>query len=104
MNSQRLDEMLQAIGVERARQEQLKREGKFPWSCEDIVNPDTSLPITLSEKLAVLAEEFGEVANIVCKLQANRAEARQVSLYKLQKELVQVAAVACAWAESLESD
>jgi hypothetical protein len=86
---------------ERIRQEKLKDEGKFPWSCCDEINPDTGTVILDAEKLAVLAEEFGEVANIVCKLQAKREESKSVSTDGLREELIQVAAVAVAWAESL---
>lgn len=93
--------ILQEVEVERQRQETLKREGKFPWTCADTVNPDNRRQILAVEKLAVLAEEFGEVADVVCKLNAGREEAEQVSLRELREELIQVAAVAVAWAESL---
>lgn len=89
------------VNRERHRQECLKAQGKFPWSCADQIDPDSGREILLAEKLAVLAEEFGEVAEIVCKLGAKRAEADTVSLKMLRDELVQVAAVAVAWAESL---
>jgi hypothetical protein len=97
----RLDSILELVAKERLRQEKLKQEGKFPWTCGDVFNPDSWKPVLNVEKLTVLAEEFGEVASIVCKLQANRAEAKEVSLDKLREELIQVAAVAVAWAESL---
>jgi len=93
--------VLTEVFNERQRQEQLKQEGKFPWSCEDLFNPDNHEPIPFSEKFVVLAEEVGEVADIVCKLMARRKEAKGVSVDKLREELIQVAAVAVAWAESL---
>lgn len=106
MNTDTLDLILRKVVAERHRQEYLKNQGKFPWSCSDVEDPDRSAMygnmISPSEKLAVLAEEFGEVSSIVCKLQANRDEAKSVSITKLQKELIEVAAVAVAWAESLE--
>lgn len=93
---------LSEVHKERWRQEQLKEAGKFPWSCADVIDPDTNCAIPYAAKLAVLAEEFGEVASIVCKLQAGREEAAQVSAKDLREELIQVAAVAVAWAESIE--
>jgi hypothetical protein len=97
-------DILARVHTERYRQDDLKAQGKFPWSCADKMNPDTNGQdaIKPAEKLAVLAEEFGEVSSIVCKLQANRDEAKAVSIKKLQKELIEVAAVCVAWAESLE--
>lgn len=69
---------------ERKRQEALKAAGKFPWTCADAA--------PASMKLAVLAEEFGEVARAVCEKD-----------YKnLREELVQTAAVCLAWLEALE--
>ena len=96
-----LESALASVRNERNRQDELKAAGKFPWTCGDIFNPDTNEPIPLSEKLAVLAEEFGEVADIVCKFQANRAESKGLSLKDLREELIQVAAVAVSWAESI---
>ena len=93
--------VLQDVYRECNRQYQLQTDGKFPWTCAQTTNPDTGKAIPQAEKLVVLAEEFGEVADIVCKLQANRGEAQKVSLHKLREELVQVAAVAASWAESL---
>lgn len=92
---------LEDVFRERCWQDELKAAGKFPWTCADRYNPDTAAPIRDAEKLAVLAEEFGEVADIVCKLMANREEAKGVSQAMLKEELIQVAAVAVAWAESI---
>lgn len=71
--------------AERERQTALIRRGVIPFDCAD---PEVSAGL----KLAVLGEEFGEV----CKaLNENEPPA------DLYVELVQVAAVATAWAESL---
>lgn len=97
------EEILCLVKLERKRQEDLRRAGKFPWSCSDVRDPSysPSSPIMPAEKLAVLAEEFGEVADIVCKMQAGKAEGKGLTNRHLREELIQVAAVAVAWAESL---
>lgn len=77
-------DVLGDIWEERARQEELLQAGVIPWDCTD---PD----INPNLKLTVLAEEFGEVARAI--LEEGPEE--------LRKELVQLAAVATAWAESL---
>lgn len=76
---------LDSILHERARQEQLRREGKFPFTCADPEIADVL-------KLPVLGEEFGEVAKAM-----NEGDADA-----LREELIQVAAVAVAWIESLD--
>jgi hypothetical protein len=93
--------VLQEVLIERCRQEELKVAGKFPWTCNDLIHPDTNKPILLAEKLAVLAEEFGEAAEVVCKLMAGKGESKGLSAEDLRTELIQIAAVAVAWAESL---
>jgi len=84
------EEMLKRVGEERYRQEELRRAGKFPHTC-------AGLGYAQSEKLVVLAEEFGEVSRHVAEFIAS-GELDEMSL---RKELIQVAAVAVAWAESL---
>jgi NTP pyrophosphatase (non-canonical NTP hydrolase) len=73
-----------AIAEERHRQEFLKSRGRFTHTCAD------SMPASM--KLAVLAEEFGEVARAVCER----------DYANLREELVQTAAVCTAWLESME--
>lgn len=69
---------------ERRRQDKLKADGKFAWTCADkTIHNDV--------KLKVLAEEFGEVARALCESDTDN----------LRTELVQVAAVAVAWLEAL---
>jgi hypothetical protein len=77
--------VLHSIGDERERQTAKIAAGKIPWDCADNEVPS-------SAKLAVLVEEVGEVANALI-------EDKHVS--ELYAELIQVAAVAAAWAESL---
>lgn len=80
------DVVLCDIGDERERQEELKAAGRFPHTCADDV-PD-------SDKLVILVEEVGEVARAI----QSRDRAN------LREELVQVAAVACAWVEALDKE
>ena len=80
---------------ERSRQEQLKQEGRFAYTCADTDVSDT-------EKLVILAREFGEVAESV-NVSGDKRE-KLLSLQTrshLREELIQVAAVAVAWVESL---
>ena len=87
--------VLDAISGERKRQERLKSEGRFPHTCAD---PELNLP----QKLAVLAEEFGEVARCVVEASGLANDKHHPDAMKaLRKELVEVAAVCCAWAEAL---
>lgn len=67
-------------------------EGKFPWTCK-------AARVSHEKKLAVLTEEVGEVARAIQDLWADRTEAKRAHL---REELVQVAAVAVAWLESME--
>ena len=69
------------IQAERWRQECKVQTGRIPWDCADPAVDD-------DRKLAVLAEEVGEVARALIEGDGLRAE------------LIQVAAVALAWAES----
>lgn len=74
---------IDAILVERVRQNGLKRAGKFPWTCAD--------EAPSSAKYCVLAEEVGEVARAL----------NDGNPDNLKDELVQVAAVCLAWLEAL---
>jgi hypothetical protein len=74
-----------AVAVERQRQDELVADGSIPIDCTD---PDVSD----ATKLLILAEEFGEVA---------RAINDHEHIAILREELIQTAAVAVAWAESL---
>jgi NTP pyrophosphatase (non-canonical NTP hydrolase) len=72
------------IRDERWRQECKIQTGKIPWDCAD---PN----VDHDRKLAVLVEEVGEVGRALIEGDGLRAE------------LVQVAAVAVAWIESLDA-
>lgn len=90
-----LTTVLGDVHDERRRQEELKQAGRFRFTCAD---PGLSL----TAKLAILAEEFGEVAREVLTNKGVRlardTEGTDEALYA---ELKQVAAVAVAWMESL---
>jgi len=81
-----------AVLQERRRQESLKAAGKFAYSCADAELSDLGF-------LAVLAEEFGEVAHEVNEL-IGRPEKRTLEhIRRMHAECIQVAAVAVARAE-----
>lgn len=79
------------ITLERARQNQLKAEGRFEFTCADPESNDFYA-------LAVLTEELGEVARA-----AMGAKGFVMDGGDLRKELIQVAAVAVAWLEMLDT-
>lgn len=76
--------VLDAISQERKRQDELKQAGKFTHTCADDIDN--------GRKLAILTEELGEVARAMCDKEPKE---------RLREELIQVAAVATAWAEAL---
>jgi NTP pyrophosphatase (non-canonical NTP hydrolase) len=85
----------EAISDERARQERLKAEGKFEFTCADV-------KMSLLAGYAVLGEEVGEVGREILAMAGLVREAPDRA--KLQKELVQVAAVTVALLERLEKE
>ena len=90
--------ILQEVFEERDRQEELCAAGKFSLTCAS-----TNLPI--GGKLCVLAEEFGEVAKESCQLYDPRPGDNQAAaIARLRTELVQLAAVAAAWIESIDAE
>jgi hypothetical protein len=56
-----------------------------------------SFPVDDLNRLAILTEEVGEVAK---EFNEARHEARPVDLLQLRTELIQVAAMAAAWADA----
>lgn len=88
-----------AIAAELVRQSELKRAGRFPHTCADKI-PNTA-------RLAILAEEFGEVARATVEVErlANDThnEGIKAQLAALRKELIQVAAVCCSWVEGVDN-
>ena len=85
-------QIFQSIGDERWRQEALKKQGKFAFSCADA-------GMLNAERFLVLAEEFGEVGH---ELNEGIGADRSVDLVKLRAELIQVAAVCVAWCEAID--
>lgn len=82
----RPDDIYDAIRLERVRQSE-KWGGNHRWGTGDC----SSLRVPSMVKVAVLTEECGEVSRAVLDRDADA----------LRTELVQVAAVAVAWLESL---
>lgn len=106
----RIGGVLFDIQKERERQKQLLADGKFPFDCDDADALDV-------EKLAVLAEEFGEVSrevNEIMQYRIRRAEGScptnadtdyiiKERKRKLRAELIQVATVCVSWCEGLDA-
>lgn len=102
---ERMRRALDAVAAERARQRALLEE--------DVVRTNCAEPtVDNRDKLPVLDEGVGEVARAVQWLQRLLSSAGSVDLAPriqrrrrhLRTELIQVAAVAVAWAESLDED
>ena len=87
--SDRTAKVLLEVLDERRRQEQLFLDGKLGWNCSHV-------DVDLSLKHLALAEEFGEVAKEACLCVEGLGDGG-----RLRAELLQVAAVAVAWAESI---
>lgn len=85
-----LSRVLREIRRERARQELLLIEGKIKFNCADPAQD-------LGKRFTVLAEEFGEVSIEACRIVADG----RLRYGALRTELIQLAAVATALAESL---
>lgn len=81
----------QIVG-EVGRQDDLARAGRFGGT--HVMPGGTDL-----ERLAVLAEEFGEASIEVCKSITDGDRSRRPDL---RKELIQVAAVALAWIAAID--
>lgn len=86
-------QQFEAIDDEIARQQKLKAEGKFTYTCLDHEMTDL-------ERLAVLVEEVGEAGHEINETIGRTAAGDYRE--KLQKELVQIAAVTVAWLIELE--
>lgn len=74
------------------RQIELQKAGKFRCTCEGVW-------LTNAEKAVVLVEEVGEVCRNVLNLERLAFDNNRDNL---EKELIQVAAVAFAWVKGLE--
>lgn len=84
------------IARERDRQEKLVAEGRHPFSCSD---PE----ISGAEKARVAGEEYGEVCKASYEMDNSEVLPAVHARHRdhLRAELIQLAAVAVAWAESL---
>lgn len=97
-NTPRMLEVFALIAAERVRQRELFHQGKITFDCASVI-PDPN------RKLRVLTEELGEVAQELEKLEAAKDKrATRFITEDLRDELVQVAAVAVAWLESMEGE
>ena len=85
--------ILLEIYQERERQEKLKTEGRFRHTCADKEMED-------GDKLGCLTEELGEVAKAMLHERGLVSDGGG----KLYTELIHVAAVGTAWAESIRGD
>lgn len=90
---------LLAVGTERRRQDELKAEGRFRFTLAD------ELGLRPTEKLALLAEELGEIATEVNTLVGMRQARDSLGTRAaLRTELLQLAAEAVAWIEALDRE
>lgn len=81
-----LDLVLDEVGQERVRQDaKWGQQNHFP-----------------SKWLAILAEEFGEVARAICEAGAEKVNNKSANWANYREELIQVAAVAVAMVESFD--
>lgn len=80
---------------ERARQNKLKEQGRFPYTCAD-------KELSNFQKASILGEEMGEVH--CAALNQAKLSTDSKDRHNLRKELVQVCAVAVAWIEALDNE
>jgi NTP pyrophosphatase (non-canonical NTP hydrolase) len=85
--------VLADIAAERARQDELRDAGRFEFTAAD------SPGLTNDQRLTMLTEELGEVAREVQNL-GGTVHDGEASASKLYTELIQVAAIALAFAEA----
>lgn len=85
------------ILTERVKQDLLKAEGRFPFTCADtsFQVEDATLSVNDWLRLPILVEEIGEVSRAMLH-QAHDPK------QSLRQELVQVAAIALAWIEGYD--
>lgn len=86
------DEVLTDVKLERVRQYEIL-QNKGLWDCADPATPHPN-------KMLVLTEEVGEVANCILEAGFGTMTKKQFDA-ALYRELIQVAAVAVAFAESV---
>lgn len=96
MSYQTTFSVLREIMEERIRQDGLKAEGRFKYTCADI-------EMTNLQRLTVLLEEVGEAARAALEMH-NLSNDVHGLRHGLRKEMIQVAAVAVAFVEGLDED
>jgi hypothetical protein len=96
-SEQRTRHILDLVLKERLRQNALVESGVLPFNCAD---PMIDQGGDHALKLTVLGEEFGEVSKEAYELSIFEKELEDPE-EKLRTELIQLAAVAVAWAESI---
>lgn len=94
--SNKQTKLLVKISQERARQEQLKAEGRFPHTAAD--------NIPLLAKNGILGEEAGEVATACLNYCGFSRDYTTDGLKEIHKELIQVAAVALAFLQGISDE
>jgi hypothetical protein len=82
------DKTLQEVRRESARA--IQKHGRS--------NTCVSDSISRGDKLAILTEEVGEVARILCEFQQKNITAEEMN-FQLKKELAQVASISALWLE-----
>jgi hypothetical protein len=91
--------VIAVISAERDRQDKLKAEGRFKYTCADDGMDDW-------ERLGCIMEEVGEVSTLLLNRidpvkRADGHDACDISDTALLKELSQIAALSAAWMERL---
>lgn len=90
--------VLSSVFAERRRQDMLVATGKHPFH---VANPD----IPDGGKLMVLGEEFGEVSRAAYDCYYTEVNGPTTAQREhLREELIQLAAVAVAWVESIDNE
>jgi hypothetical protein len=93
-----MQRVLEEIAQERARQEHLLSIGKFTHTCASIDG------MSEHARMTVLTEEYLEADELArAMLRLARGVNDRDELTELRKELVQIAAVAAAWVESIDT-
>ena len=102
IHAARLYAVLDLVAAERARQNALIQEGRIPFDCADpSLDPSTKFPV-LVEEVGEVAKELQELAAAIAKpISEAQLDECEDALARLRTELIQVAAVAVAIAESL---
>lgn len=86
-----IDELIK----ERLRQDQLKAEGRFKWTCADLEMSETDCAVVLMEEVGELCRAILEYQNLTFDRLADHVEGK-VGKEKIMEEATQVAAVSLA--------